>query len=439
MIRKIAAYFTQVMQRWLPDAFLLAIFLTFIVFACGIVFEQQSLDAMVGYWGDGLWNLLAFSMQVVLILVTGYVFVISEPVTKALHTLCDFAKTPSQAIVLTSALSMACFWLNGTFGLIASALIARHIAHQVKNVNFPLLVAMAYAGMLIWHAGLGGLIPLAISAPGDDALGALMQGRVVPVSETIFSLPVFLIVLALVTTVPLLGLWMMPQNDKQVSVRALETEQPLPQLDSITPAQKVENSRLLSLLLVGLGAWYLIRHFLAGGGLNLNIMILLFFTGGVFFHRTPINYLQAFYKSARIGSSIALQYPLYGGIMGMMASSGLAASVSEWFVAVSNAETFALYTFLSAGLVNFFIPSGGGQWAIQAPIVIPAADALSVPLNEAAMAVAFGDAWTNMIQPFWTLPLLAVAGLSSKDIMGYCVVVLFWSGIVIMTGLYFLF
>jgi short-chain fatty acids transporter len=138
-------------------------------------------------------------------------------------------------------------------------------------------------------------------------------------------------------------------------------------------------------------------------------------------------------------TGIVLQFPLYAGIMGMMVSSGLAASISEWFISISTVDTFTLFTFLSAGIVNFFVPSGGGQWAVQAPIVIPAAQALGVPLNQAAMAVAFGDAWTNMIQPFWALPLLGIAGLSIKDIMGYCTVIVIWSGLLIGLSMVFIF
>ena len=138
-------------------------------------------------------------------------------------------------------------------------------------------------------------------------------------------------------------------------------------------------------------------------------------------------------------AGIVLQVPLYAGIMGMMVGSGLAVAMSEWFVSISNATTFPLFTFISAGIVNFFVPSGGGQWAVQAPIVLPAAESLGVPIHQAAMAVAFGDAWTNMVQPFWALPLLGIAGLSIKDIMGYCTVCLLWSGLVIGLGLMFLF
>lgn len=130
-----------------------------------------------------------------------------------------------------------------------------------------------------------------------------------------------------------------------------------------------------------------------------------------------------------------IQFPFYAGIMGMMVSSGLAEKMSLWFVQISNEYTFPLFTFISAGIVNFFVPSGGGQWAVQAPVMLPAALELGVDTAKTAMAVAWGDAWTNMIQPFWALPALAIAGLRAKDIMGFCIMALIVSGLIISIGL----
>jgi short-chain fatty acids transporter len=170
----------------------------------------------------------------------------------------------------------------------------------------------------------------------------------------------------------------------------------------------------------------------------LNTVNFIFLVMGLLLHRSPASYLAALNEAVKGVSGIVLQFPLYAGIMGMMVQSGLAVSMSEWFISISTADTFTLFTFLSAGVVNFFVPSGGGQWAVQAPIVIPAAQALGIPLNQVAMAVAFGDAWTNMVQPLWALPLLGIARLGIKDIMGYCTVALLWSGLVYSLGMVFL-
>jgi len=152
---------------------------------------------------------------------------------------------------------------------------------------------------------------------------------------------------------------------------------------------------------------------------------------GILLHKTPRRYLHSLNNAVKGSAGIILQFPFYSGIMGMMIASGLAATISGWFVSISSESTLPFFAFLSAGLVNIFVPSGGGQWAVQGPIMIPASIELGTPLAKTAMAVAWGDAWTNMIQPFWALPALGIAGLGARDIMGYCLVALLYSGLVL--------
>jgi len=436
LIQSLANFFTRIMQRWLPDAFLFAIILTFVVLICGVIAEDKSVNQMIDFWGDGIWNLLTFSMQALLTLVTGYVLAKTPFVKRILQLISGVAKTPGQAIILMTVIALLSGWVNWGFGLIASGLFAREIAQRVKGVHYPLLVAAAYSGMLIWHAGLSGSIPLKVAFADGDSLGELLGGQSIPVSETIFSSEVLTICALIILTVPIVYRLMMPAADQvkeiPAELRDEEVEESKPASD-MSPAEKLENSMLISLLLSGMGLYYLAGYFMDGGKLGLNSLNMIFLMLGLLLQKTPANYLRALHEAIRSTTGIVLQFPLYAGIMGMMVSSGLAVSISEWFISISTVDTFTLFTFLSAGIVNFFVPSGGGQWAVQAPIVIPAAQALGVPLNQAAMAVAFGDAWTNMVQPFWALPLLGIAGLGIKDIMGYCTVILLWSGFV--TGL----
>ncbi|RKZ49104.1 MAG: short-chain fatty acid transporter [Gammaproteobacteria bacterium] len=442
MVQSLANFFTRIMQRWLPDAFLFAIILTFIVLFGGVFAADKSVNQMIDFWGDGVWNLLTFSMQALLTLVTGHVLAQTPLVNRGLRSIASLAKTPGQAIVLMTVIALICGWINWGFGLIASGLFAREIAQRVKGVHYPLLVAAAYSGMLIWHAGLSGTIPLKIAVADGDILGELLGGQSIPVSETIFSGPVLMISGLLILTVPIVYRLMMPAADQVTEIPdALRTTVVAshPVFAEMSPAERLENSMLVSLLLSAMGLYYLLGYFMDGGKLGLNSLNMIFLMLGLLLQKTPANYLRALNHAIGSTSGIVLQFPLYAGIMGMMVQSGLAVSISEWFVGISTAETFTLFTFLSAGVVNFFVPSGGGQWAIQAPIVIPAAEALGVPLNQAAMAVAFGDAWTNMVQPFWALPLLGIAGLGIKDIMGYCTVALLWSGLVMGLGMLFLF
>jgi short-chain fatty acids transporter len=181
-------------------------------------------------------------------------------------------------------------------------------------------------------------------------------------------------------------------------------------------------------------AYYFI---VAGGSLNLNSIIAVFLFLVITLHQTPHNLLNSLQQAIPSGAGIVIQFPFYAGIMAVMVDSGLAQQISRGFIAVADADSLPFFSFISAGLVNMFVPSGGGQWAVQAPIVIPAAQELGADISRVAMAVAWGDAWTNLIQPFWALPVLAIAGLKAKDIMGFCVVQLFVTGVFISLVLSF--
>ncbi len=208
-----------------------------------------------------------------------------------------------------------------------------------------------------------------------------------------------------------------------------------------TPAEKLENSFIMSGLIVLIGAAYIIQLIVSGSfELSLNTVNLIFLILGIAFHGTPINYVRAVGEAAKSASGIILQFPFYAGIQGLMVGANavtgasFAGVISQAFVSVANQITFPLFTFLSAGIVNFFVPSGGGQWAVQAPIMMPAGQALGVSPSLTAMAIAWGDAWTNLLQPFWALPALGIAKLGARDIMGYCLISLFVTGIIICLG-----
>jgi len=439
MIKTSADFFSRLMQRWLPDAFLIAVILTAVVFLSGVFFEGQSSQQMAEHWGNGFWKLLSFSMQMVLILVLGSIVAISKPVKQVLKSLARLAKTPAQAIILVTLVSMLAAWINWGFGLVVGALVAREVASVVRGIHFPLLIAGSYSGMLIWHSGLSGSIPLKIASSGTDALSLLMDGKIITLAETIFAWQNVAIIIALAISLPIINILMMPDKEHRIEFDKKPSEEAEINVAELSPAEKLEHYPVINLMLVAIGAFFLFGYFSSGKGISLNTINLCLLLAGLALHLNPHNYLKAMKETVGSSSGIILQFPLYAGIMGMMVESGLAASMSEWFVEISNQDTFPVFTFLSAGIVNFFVPSGGGQWAVQAPIVIPAAVELGVPVNKAAMAVAWGDAWTNLIQPFWALPLLAIAGLNLRQIMGYCTVLLIWSGALIMSMIYFLY
>ena len=444
MIRALGNFFTKVAKKWIPDAFIFAIILTILVFVLGLVIQGKSFIEMTTYWGGGMWSLLGFSMQMVLVLVTGSALALSKPVHKVLKTIAGAANSPAKAIATVTVVMIVGCWLNWGFGLIISAILAKEIAKVTKGIHYPLLVASSYSGFVVWHAGFSGSIPLTI-ATKNAIMEKVAPGTVVPVSETIFSAQSLIIVAVLLITIPLVNILMLPKKQEEIVEIDPETfaeddkeTAPVKAFKDMTPAEKTENSFVLAIVVGVVGLVYAIRYLVKGGSLSLDVVNFIFLILGLIMHKTPIAYVRAVDKSVRNCGGIVLQFPFYAGIMGMMVASGLAATFSNWFVAVSTPKTFQLFTYWSAGLVNLFVPSGGGQWAVQGPIMMPAAQALGVSYARTAMGIAWGDAWTNMVQPFWALPLLAVAKLNIKDIMGYTTVILLWVGIITSLGLLFL-
>jgi|SRR5690554_4890386 len=444
ILQKVSRFFVVLLQRYLPDPFIFAIVLTFAVFLLVMPNTGQSPMQVVDAWAGGFWNLLSFSMQMAMVVLTGHAMASAPAFKRKLAVLAGIAKTPGQAIILVTMISALACWVNWGFGLVVGAIFAREIAARVRGVDYRLLIASAYSGFLFWHGGLSGSIPLAIAGGAD--ISKVTGGAVtmaIPTSETIFS-PMNLTILAVMfITIPLLNRLMHPAPQDTISLDPKLLEEPVvevPSNSNMTPAERMENSRILSMTLGVMGFSYIVYYFINNGfALNLNIVNFIFLFTAIVLHGTPKSLLGAVSQGARNCSGILLQFPFYAGIMGMMTAVGpdgasLAGVISQAFVSVSNETTFPLFTFWSAGIVNFFVPSGGGQWAVQAPIMMPAGAALGVDAAKTAMAIAWGDAWTNMIQPFWALPALAIAGLNAKDVMGYCLMALIGSGAIISLG-----
>ncbi|MBU3029610.1 short-chain fatty acid transporter [Paracoccus marinaquae] len=437
MLRALSRPATRLMERWLPDAFIFVIILTLVAAVAAIASEGTSPVALVRMWGDGFWALLQFAMQMLLVLVTGFILASSPPVRRILERIAGLAHSRGSAIVLVTLVSLAASWINWGFGLVVGAIFAKELARQIR-VDYRLLVASAYSGFLIWHGGLSGSIPLTIATEGhftQDQIG------VIPTSDTIFSVWNLIIVAAVVIVLPLANRMMLPLESEQVLVdpARLGMDAQRASLPAhATPAERLENSPVLMWLVGVPGLIWLALYFAGGGGINLNVVNFLFLFLGIICHGTPRSLLAALDEGVRGGAGIVIQFPFYAGIMAIMTQSGLAASLSEWFVSISTAETLPFWSFISAGIVNIFVPSGGGQWAVQAPVMLPAAEALGADIARVSMGVAWGDAWTNLLQPFWALPMLGIAGLKARDIMGFCMVLLVITGVLIGGLLYLL-
>lgn len=435
----------RLVQRWLPEPFVFAILLTFVAGVIALPVCHQTPIEVVEHWGGGVWNLLAFAMQMALVLVCGSALAAAPAVKRGIGALAGVPKTPAGAIAMVTVVSALACWLNWGFGLIVGVIFAKEIARQVAGVDYRLLIASAYSGFVVWHAGLSGSIPLTMATPGD-ALAKATNGALsapVPVSETILDPHNVVMVVLVIVGITVANTLMHPKRDAVVVDPSLlnESDDVPVRPDMPTPAQRMEHSRVLAWMIALMFAVYLVVHLgFRGGSLDLNTVILIFLTLGLMLHGTPLAYVRAFGKAASGASGIILQFPFYAGIMGIITGVGasgicLGTVISDACIDVSTPVTYPLLTFLCAAILNLFVPSGGGHWAIQAPIMFTAGADLGVDPGLTGTAIAWGDAWTNLIQPFWALPALAIARLSAKDIMGYCLIDLLVTGLIIGGGL----
>ena len=426
MLNRLANLFVRWVERWMPDPFLFCVLLTALCYLLALGLTPAGPLALVTHWYGGLWEILPFAMQMVLVLLTGYTLASSRPVKRLLEWLASIPKSQGSAIVLLTVASGLAALVHWGFALVAAALLARALGRKVQGCDFGFLVAGAYSGFVLWASGLSSSIAL-ISATAASPMNIIAQhtAQVTPIRETLFSVYNLALIAATLVLLPLMFRLMMPRGAqiRRVSPEALAepAEDGESRAAPLTPAQRLEQSRWVTLALVALGGVSLFQHGRAGGGLDLNVVILLFLVLGLALHERPVHYVRAFNEAARVAGPLALQYPLYGGIMGLMQGSGLAGVIAGWFISFSTAATLPFYSFLSSILITLFIPSGGGHWVVQGPFMIPAAVRLGVSPAVTAMAVAYGEQTGNMVQPFWALPILAIARLSIRDIMGYCV------------------
>lgn len=421
-------------ERFIPSALVFAILLSAVVAVLALsLTDAGPVDVLVG-WGDGLSGLLEFMTQMALILLLGHMLANTRLMRRFLAFLGALPRSPIQAYVFVFLVAALASLVQWGLGLVVGGLLAREVAAQTRakglHVHFPLLVASGFAGFVVWHMGYSGSGTLTAATEGSFIAEQL--GYVIPVTQTTFATwNMISAAVTIVVVAAVIALIAPRGGDRIVELTVDARDTGVEVDDSVkTPADRLDASRLLTSAVGVALMGYLVYYFANGGGPTLDIVNWTFLALIMLLVRSPFEIAALAKAAASNVGDILLQFPLYAGILGMMTATGLIAVLSDWFVSISNPETFGLLAFLSAGLVNFFVPSGGGQFAVQAPILLDAAQSLGVSPSVAIMAVAYGDQWTNMIQPFWALPLLAIAGLKVRDILGYTTVVLIATGIV---------
>lgn len=414
--------------RFVPSAFAIAVLLTLFTMVMAVGWAGAPPMKVLDGWGGGFWELLSFSMQMAVVMFSGYLLALTGPVRALLERVASLAKSPRGAVALMALVSMALAYINWGLSLVASAMLVRFIVRRRPDVDYRLLVACAYFGLgATWHAGLSASAPLLVATPGhflEKQLGVL------PISTTLFSPFNLGLTVAAVVGLTLLAWALHPAPERTVRIdpKLLDTLGdfvPPPPSRERTLAAWLDHSRLLNVVFGGLGLLWFASFLATHGGwraLNLNLVNFLFLVLAVLLHGTPARLLKASEEAGTVVHGIVLQFPLYAGIYGIFKATGLTDRIGDLFISLSTPSTFPAVVYLYSGVVNYFVPSGGSKWAIEAPYLLEAARSLGVGPEKVVMAYAWGDMATDLIQPFWALPLLAVAKLEFKDILGFLLV-----------------
>ena len=430
--------------KYMPDASIFAVVLTIIALILGITLAKQTPVQMIGHWGKGFWELLAFAMQMALIVVTGSAIANSPIVKKGIRRLASIPKSSKHAVWMVTFVSVLVSYLHWGLSLIVGALLAKEIAKQLRIKKIPfeygLIAAGGYVGQMTWHGMLSASIGLSIATPGhilESEMG------IIPMSDYMIN-PMNIFVTIALLILPPLAASMMHPKDKDVmpleedALRAIETE-------DVTIRKRPENpsvgdilnySPIIAAAIGLLGLFQVVRSFAANGfsALDINMVNFIFLFVGILLYGNIANYVRAVGAAASSTAGLIFQFPFYAGIMGMIKYSGLVAILANGIVAISTETTFYLWTFLSASVVNLFVPSGGGQWTVQGPVAIASAQMMNANMVKTCLMVAYGNTWTNMFQPFWAIALLGITGLKAKDIMGYSTAIMLCSGIIFIVA-----
>jgi short-chain fatty acids transporter len=433
LLGRVTAFFVYLFENIMPDPYVFAVLLTFLGALMAWKFAPNATPtSIVAAWYAGVFTIFTFAFQMVIMLVAGYALATSPFIHKALARVASLATTPMSAVSLTLFVSLIASWLNWGLGLVTAALLAREVAKRVR-IDFGWLVASAYSGFVISTEGLSGSIALSQATHGSVLnIVEKITGHGLPLNQTVFTRFNLIPIAALLVILPILFRYIGPTAEHTVvadpeRLRA-EDQAKVPPEAADTVGAKLDHAWILNLGLAAFGIFALVIELKrVHGSIDLNLVIMTLFLVGLLLHWRPMAYIAAVKHAARITGPLILQYPLYGGLMGIITTTGLAAVLSKIFIRFSTAHTLPFFTYLTSLVITLFVPSGGGHWAVQGPFAIPAAVNLHSSLSGTTMAVAMGESVANMLQPFFALPILAIAGIKMRRMMGFMVITFFVS------------
>jgi short-chain fatty acids transporter len=437
-LARLAARLTAWAERVIPDAFIFALLATFLVVGAAMLTSDVKAGDIVKIWGDGFWELLGFTLQMAMIIITGYVVATAPVVYRMIAALARLPRTPRGAIATVALFSMVASWFNWGFSLIFGAMLAKEIARTRDDVDYRALCAGTFMGLgSVWAQGLSGSAALQMATPtalppairSIVAAGGTVPDGVIGLEHTIFLWQSLVSVAVEIPIVTAICYFAAPVGARArtaaqlgIALGSAPGSEPEP-AQRVTPGEWLERSRLLSIAFVLLAGAYFVRYFADASSvlaaLNFNTINLFFLTLGVLAHGTPARLMRAVKEATPGVWAVILQYPFYAGVAAVISKTHLNQAIADWFVSISSRETFPALIATYSALLGIFVPSGGSKWVIEAPYVMQAAHDLKVHLGWMVAVYDLGEAVANLVQPFWMLPVLALLGLRARDIMGH--------------------
>ncbi len=432
-------------KRILPSPLSIAVLLTLLTALLAIIFtstpsDQSGIEYVANAWNKGIWELLKFTMQMMLMLVLGHTIALSKPVNKLIRQVSSWCTSNGKAAVFVTFTSLVAGYLNWGMGLIFGAILARKVGEYAKekgiSLNYPLIAACGYTSLMVWHGGMSGSAPLTINK-ADHSL--MDQMGVLSIDDTILSSSNLIAVVASLIVIPAFA-WLLSKREYKKSYPGNQRSHKAKD-EALTGAEKLDNSRVFGALfgLIFLVVWFyqlLNTEKSFYDFINLDSINFILFGLAIFLNGSLRNFVGAAEQAITGSTGILIQFPLYAGIMGIMKYTGLLEVFAHFFIDNSTAQSFPFFAYLSSAVVNVLVPSGGGQWQVQGPILVEAAQHLGVSMPRTVMALVYGDQITNMLQPFWALPLLGITGLKAKDILPYSMLFMLVGGALFLTILY---
>jgi short-chain fatty acids transporter len=437
LVRDLGTALSRFTERWVPDSWVICMILTAIALALAIFGAGAGVEEAVLAWGDGVWVLLTLAMQFTIAMVAAHACVSSRPVFRLLDALAGLPdpEKPVQAVALAGLFSLLTAYLNWALCLVACALFVPFLCRRNPKADVRVLIAAAYIGLgTVWHGGLSGSAPLILATPGNPLLspssGPRVVDRLYPVTETLFH-PFNLLYLLVVGAVGLGTAMALHPRRGALTLTPEQVEQilpapPEPDRPPATPAARIDAFRgwvwlAVVLLAYPLGHSIVTRGF--GTSWTINAYNAAFLCAALLLHGRPLSFLRACRQGVDAAWGIILQFPFYAGIFGLMQNTGLGRWIGHLFAELASQDSYPGVIYVYSALMNLFVPSAGSKWLIEAPFLVPAAHSLDVSVVTVLLAYAYGDSTTNLIQPFFAIPILAVTRMRFGDVVGYTLLI----------------